>query len=139
MVATAAAVGSALLFPGVRASAAPLTGTTWTVVGLVDSRGAVQTPPPTPTPATLTIDRDGHVHGSTGCNAMAGSARVMSGGQEIEFGQLATTRRACAADAMALERDVLHALDGRVRVGPAGEVVTLRNEGNHTGLRLRAR
>lgn len=41
----------------------------------------------------LEITADGSVHGSSGCNAISGTAKIV--GDSIEFGPIAATRKAC--------------------------------------------
>ncbi|WP_019926965.1 META domain-containing protein [Nocardia sp. BMG111209] len=116
----------------------PLTGTTWIVTTLIQLQGLVRTVTLEQARPTLTIAADGAVSGSAGCNRVTGTADLPeSGGSDLTF-HLATTRMACADDVMALEGQVLQALDGRTTATVDGNTLTLRNPGNGTGLVLRA-
>lgn len=61
--------------------------------------------------AYLTINGE-RVTGSTGCNEFQG--KVARAGDKLTFGELATTRRACAGDAGKLEQSLLGVLTGEV-------------------------
>ncbi|RDI67298.1 META domain-containing protein [Nocardia pseudobrasiliensis] len=114
-----------------------LTGTTWTVTTLVRPNGQVTSQVLEQTEPNLTIASDGRVSGSAGCNRMTGTAEVAAGGQEVTF-RIATTKMACEPDVMEVERQVLEALDGRTRATVDADTLTLHNDGNNTGLVLRA-
>ncbi|MBF6331002.1 META domain-containing protein [Nocardia transvalensis] len=115
----------------------PLTGTAWVVTTLVRPNGQVTSQALEQARPTLTIGPDGHVTGSAGCNRMTGSADVAANGQEITF-RIATTKMACEPDAMDVERQVLEALDGKTRTTVDSDTLTIHNDGNNTGLVLRA-
>ena len=61
--------------------------------------------------AWLTLNGE-RVTGSTGCNELQG--KVARGTGTLTFGELATTRRACAGDAAKLETALLNGLKGQV-------------------------
>jgi heat shock protein HslJ len=80
---------------------APLEGTAWTLLAMVEMREAegMGTPvvlPAEPLPGTgiTATFEDGQVHGSAGCNTYRGAYAV--DGHGLAFGALATTRMACA-------------------------------------------
>lgn len=85
----------------------PLVGTRWTVDTLVS--GGVASSAPSDAAAFLVFGPDGKVSGSTGCNSLGGTATIE--GNKIDFGQLSTTRRACAGAGGAMEATVLTVLD----------------------------
>jgi heat shock protein HslJ len=58
--------------------------------------------------STLTLEEDGHVSGSTGCNRYTGTAA--SDGAQLHFSQLAMTKMACLGPAMAQETHFTQAL-----------------------------
>ncbi|MCM6776719.1 META domain-containing protein [Nocardia sp. CDC159] len=115
----------------------PLTGTAWTVTTLVRPNGQITSQVLEQAKPNLTIGADGQVSGSAGCNRMTGTAAIAAGGQEITF-RIATTRMACEPEVMEVERQVLEALDGKTRATIDADTLTLRNDGNNTGLVLRA-
>lgn len=59
--------------------------------------------------ATIKFENDGHVTGTTGCNRFSGMAKI--NGQNITFGQFATTRRACIPELMEQEQKFLEAIE----------------------------
>lgn len=63
--------------------------------------------------------------GSTGCNNLMGSYERK--GDQLSFGQLASTRMACPAELMVLERNFLNALDDVANWKVVGETLTLDN------------
>jgi heat shock protein HslJ len=100
----------------VRSSPA-LTGTTWVLTelgGQPVQASAASTP-------RLVIS-DGRVTGSTGCNSMSGTADIR--GDNLRFGPIASTKRACA-EGMALEPPYLAALGDTERYSLQGRVLTL--------------
>lgn len=91
----------------------PLTGTTWRVTSLVSTQAISTSVALEQSKPTLTIADDGAVSGSTGCNQFTGHATVS--GSNIEFGPLATTRKACVPDVDEVEQAVLRVLKGTVQ------------------------
>lgn len=98
--------------------ARPLLDTKWTLDTVVGAGGTASSVPVGVT-ATMTFSADGRVAGSTGCNSFGATATVS--GNQITFGDVASTRRACNGPAGSLEADVLRVLDG---------VTTFRIEGD---------
>ncbi|WP_405630787.1 META domain-containing protein [Streptomyces sp. NBC_01174] len=94
---------------------APLTGTAWTVTGLVSGDVAASLPTGTEKKAHLTFGKDGSVEGNLGCNSFHGKAKVS--GSTLTFGPLASTRKMCAGPEMELERALLAVLDGTTAYG----------------------
>jgi heat shock protein HslJ len=95
-----------------RATAEParaLDGTKWTLTTVVTGDSA--THQAGFEQARMTLDGE-RVTGSTGCNDFQGTVARSPG--KLTFGELATTRRACAGDAAELETTLLNALKGDV-------------------------
>jgi heat shock protein HslJ len=86
----------------------PLTGTAWRLTTVATGTDAVSSTI-AGTEVTMTIDEDGTVSGSAGCNRYNGTAIVE--GDEVSFGPLATTKKACEPDVNAQEQTVLSAMD----------------------------
>ena len=59
--------------------------------------------------STISFDQAGRVYGSSGCNQFSGAAEVR--GRSMDFGPVATTRRACGPALMVQEDRVLAAFD----------------------------
>ncbi|MCQ9155952.1 META domain-containing protein [Acidomonas methanolica] len=88
--------------------------------------------------ATLEIDRDGSISGTSGCNRVVGEASMT--GNRIAFGQMAVTQMACMpASTMEQERRFLDALDAIVswHVEPHGDRMVLSNAAHKPLLILR--
>ncbi|MEV7427668.1 META domain-containing protein [Streptomyces sp. NPDC091212] len=103
---------------------APLTETSWTVSGVIDSvlepgdtEGSL--PQGTEGKASLTFSKgadggSGTVEGNDGCNTFRGSAKISEATNKITFGPMRTTRKACAKPQMALEERFAKVLKGEV-------------------------
>jgi len=76
--------------------------------------------------AWLTLNGE-RVTGSTGCNEFQGTVARATG--KLTFGELATTRRACAGDAAKLETVVLNGLKGELNYQIDGSTLQLRSSG----------
>ncbi|MGW4532732.1 META domain-containing protein [Nocardia sp. NPDC004340] len=113
----------------------PLVGTTWIVTTLLRTQAKIRSATLDEVRPTLTITPDGKVSGSAGCNQMTGTAAI--DGEDVTFA-IATTRMMCAPEVMEVEKQVLEALDGKVKATIDSDVLTLRNAGNNTGIELRA-
>lgn len=88
-------------------------------------------PPLEAHPITFAITNTGQLSGSTGCNRFAGQMSITGEGQ-VMIGPLATTRMACAADAMQQEHNFLASLAAveRFEINESGDLVLLHgNEG----------
>jgi heat shock protein HslJ len=115
----------------------PLTGTTWQVTSLVSAQAISTSVALEQSKPTLTIAEDGTVSGSTGCNQISGHATVSGSPEVIEFGPLATTRKACPPDVDQIEQAVLRVLKGTVQTSIDADQLKLSGtDGN--GLVLRA-
>lgn len=96
--------GSGAVSAGGTASAPTLAGSAWAIE-------EIEGQPVLDKNATaLRFDPDGRVSGNTGCNSVTGSATIAA--DKVTFSTLATTRRACAPEAMAQEQRLLKALEG---------------------------
>jgi heat shock protein HslJ len=94
-----------------------LAGTTWVLTelgGQPVQASAASTP--------RLVIADSRVTGSTGCNSMSGTADVR--GDNLKFGPIASTKRACA-EGMALESPYLAALGDTERYRIQGRVLEL--------------
>ena len=85
-------------------------------------------------PPTITFEDNDRFGGSTGCNAMGGTATVHE--KTITFSEVITTKMACDPDRNRLERAVLSVLDGDVAYRIEADRLTLNNPNGH-GLGLR--
>ena len=72
----------------------------------------------------LTLNGE-RVTGSTGCNEFQGMVARATG--KVTFGELATTRRACAGDAATVESLVLKGLKGELTYQIDGSTLQLRS------------
>lgn len=115
----------------------PLTGTTWQVTSLVSPQSVSTSTALQNSKPTLTIAEDGNVTGFTGCNQFNGRAEVSGTPAIIEFGPLATTRKACPQDTDQVERTVLRVLTGKVQSEIASDELRLTGADGY-GLVLRA-
>lgn len=115
----------------------PLTGTTWQVTSLVSAQAVSTSVALEQAKPTLTIADDGTVSGSTGCNQITGRATVSGSPAIIEFGPVATTRKACPPEVGEVEQAVLGVLKGTVQTSIDADQLKLTGaDGN--GLVLRA-
>jgi len=73
--------------------------------------------------ATLRIDEDGAVSGSTGCRSFTGHASVT--GAAVIFSQLVTDDRACDTALQAQDEHILAVLGGSARAAVSGDHLTL--------------
>jgi heat shock protein HslJ len=109
----------------------PLERTRWVVDGIV-SGDAVSSIPAGVT-AALNIS-SGEMRVEAGCNT--GTATVVVTGTTLTIGPLALTKKACPADAMAVEQAITAVLDGKIGYTIQADVLTLTADG--AGLMLRA-
>ncbi|GGV01155.1 hypothetical protein GCM10010260_41990 [Streptomyces filipinensis] len=93
----------------------PVTGIDWRV----DRLTVGDTTRDAPAVARLRIDADGTAAGNLGCNHF--SARATVHGDRITFGDLRTTRMACAPDRMDFERALARTLTTGTLVARTGE------------------
>ena len=116
---------------------APIAGTDWTLV-TIGERGGTASSVPSSVPApTLRIGDGGKVALFTGCNRGHGTATVRDDGF-VDFGPIATTRRACGQPADRVEHQVLAVLDGKVAAAFDGDhQLVLSKDGNSLTFRAR--
>jgi heat shock protein HslJ len=86
-----------------------LDGTKWSVETVISGETASHSTGSENAYLTISGER---ITGSTGCNDLQGI--VARTGDKLTFGELGTTRRACAGAAAALEKTVLGVLKGEV-------------------------
>ena len=106
-------------------NAAGLEGTSWTGTGVNNGKGGVES---TDLTGTISIEfaADGRVSGIAGCNQYNGNYAT-SGTEGLTFSNLAMTRKACAAPAMALESQYTAALAKVTTYSLSGNTLTLRD------------
>ncbi len=95
-------------------NARPLAGASWVMV--VDS----------PTAPTLEFREAGRASGSTGCNQWFAQVDRTGGG--LRFAAIGTTRRACEASVMEIERDFVSALERTHAAQVEDDALTLTGE-----------
>ncbi len=108
---------------------ATLTGTAWTLDGLI-ADDAVSSLPDGAEPPTLTIGEDGSAQLFTGCNT--GSTTVAIADDTLTFDPIAMTRMFCEGAGSELEGQVTTVLDGEVTYTIEGDTLTIMN--GETGL-----
>jgi heat shock protein HslJ len=99
-----------------------LDGTKWALSSVIT--GEVASHQAGSEKAWLTLNGE-RVTGSTGCNDFQGTVARATG--KLTFGELATTRRACAGDAAQLESLLLKGLKGDVTYQVDGSTLKLRS------------
>ncbi len=130
VVTTTQRTGSELLLSGPSvelhyASVAPtpdrsLLGVDWTLESLISGATASSVAGDR---ATLRIDENGAVTGSTGCRSFTGHASVNEA--QIQFTQLVTDDRACTTALQAQDEHVLAVLGGAAQATVSGDQLTL--------------
>jgi heat shock protein HslJ len=100
---------------------ASIEGTTWNLTGTVATEAISSLP--ADAVASLTIT-DGQAAVATGCNNGSGAVEVGDG--TLTFGPLATTRKMCPDELMALETFTLQVLDGEVTYTIDGDRLSIR-------------
>lgn len=101
-----------------------LTGTTWTLEGIIDG-DTVSSVPAGVEPPTLEIADDGTVTLFAGCNRGGGTVVITD--TTMTFEPLLLTKMACEGDAGSVETTVITVLDGSVDVAIEGETLTITN------------
>jgi heat shock protein HslJ len=91
--------------------------TTWVLTAPVDAPDGVE--------VTIAFS-DGNVSGYAGCNRFTGTYTYDDG--QLTFGTLASTRRACPDEVMAIEHDVLRRLSLVSRANRRAEMLTLADD-----------
>ena len=99
-----------------------LDGTKWKLTSVVTGQSASSGPGFDKVWLTINGER---VTGSTGCNEFQGVVATSTG--KLTFGELATTRRACAGDAAKLESLLLKDLQGDVTYHIDGSTLSLES------------
>lgn len=84
---------------------AELVGTTWTLASLIEGETVSSV---TGEPATLRLDDDGRITGSTGCRSFSGTYRVS--GDEVQITALSTGPETCPDELAAQDTHVLDVL-----------------------------
>jgi heat shock protein HslJ len=107
----------------------PITTGTWHATAVNNGNAAVSSVPAS-VDLTATFGTDGQVTGSSGCNTFSGPYTLT--GDTISIGPLASTRKACAADAMTLETQYLTALQASKAVELAPTTLGLRDANGAT-------
>lgn len=99
-----------------------LAGTEWRLTSL--GKVGAQSPPVERSVVNIKFSADGRVNGSGGCNSYGGEYRVRD--ENISFGRLISTKRACAARAVTeQEQQYLEALGAAEKFKLAGEQLTI--------------
>ena len=80
---------------------------------------------------TAAFGADGSLSGFAGCNTYTASYET-AGGDAIAITDVATTRKACADDAMEVEQQFVAALGNATTYTLAGDTLTLRDAGGST-------
>ncbi|TDW17009.1 heat shock protein HslJ [Kribbella kalugense] len=97
-------------------------GTKWALSSVITGQAASHTAGSEKAWLTLSGER---VTGSTGCNDFQGTVARSTG--KLTFGELATTRRACAGEPAKLESQLLKGLKGDVTYQVDGSTLKLRS------------
>ncbi len=106
-----------------------LIGSQWTLASIVS--GSTVSSVPGNVEATLMLESGGTASGSGGCNAFHGS--YQTSGNQLTFGPLASTKKACADDVMSVEGSYLAALQDAATYTIAGNALTIDDaSGNPT-------
>ena len=109
----------------------PIEGTRWQLETIFTGETASSVP--AGVDAHLTF-ADGRVTGSTGCNTLEGPATVSA--DEVTFGPLTMTRKACPDDQGSVERAMVTVLQGTVPFAIISDELTLNPGADHAlGLR----
>jgi heat shock protein HslJ len=111
----------------------PLEGTRWLVRSIVDGQQTASLP--TGVQAELTLGRNGHVTGSTGCDTLSGTASRH--GDTITFSTVTTSGKPCTGDAGGVQTAMLAVLDGDATVHIDGAQLTLLDDAGR-GIHLQA-
>ena len=102
--------------------ASPLAGPVWVAIEIATR--------PVLTEATLLVQPDGAVSGTSGCNSFAGQSLTI--GDAIAFDDMASTRMACADPQMQQEARYFQALTAATRYQLSGESLRLLDAGGTT-------
>jgi heat shock protein HslJ len=105
-----------------------LAGTTWRIESVKDV-AAID-----PAKTRLSVDAEGRVSTTVGCNQMSGMATIT--GSKLSFGPVASTRMACEPALMDLEQKYGIALDGTRSFRVEGTLLKLMDESGAELVRL---
>lgn len=106
--------------------AAPLTGTRWEVDALTGPRSSATLPKGGQGTAFLVFGKNGTVSGTLGCNTFHGTAKVS--GSTVAFGSLTSTKKACSASRMTVERGVAEVLQGKATYTLSHQALLLQSK-----------
>lgn len=109
----------------VRMDENPLAGTSWELIDEVPT-GAEATPEGVDRPITLTFEAEGQAVGNGGCNGYSATYRLS--GINISFGDVVSTRMACAGDVMQREQEFFAALSDATQYGLTSDRLYIRSE-----------
>jgi heat shock protein HslJ len=101
-------------------------GTSWTATGINNGRGGLESTLATET-VTAEFGADGALSGFAGCNDYT-ATYALSGEDTISITGVATTRKACAEEAMTLESQYVAALEAAATYAISGDALTLRDD-----------
>ena len=107
-----------------------LEGTSWTATGVNNGSAAVVSSAVSET-VTAEFGADGALSGFAGCDTYTASYET-AGGDAISITDVATTRMACADDAMEVEQQFVAALGNATTYTLAGDTLTLRDADGST-------
>ena len=86
-----------------------LRGTAWKLQALQAANSPTLINPPGRPPELLLATDSERLSGNSGCNRLLGGFQLA--GDQLSFSQLVSTKMACSAEVMALERQYLEVLD----------------------------
>ncbi|HEU5090921.1 MAG TPA: META domain-containing protein, partial [Roseiflexaceae bacterium] len=113
---------------------ATLQDTNWQLASY--GAGNQQQPAANAAATALMFAADNRVSGVTGCNSFSGSYSVAN--DQIAFGELAVTRKACPPPLDTQEREVLAGLRGTARYAISGDTLTIYYNGDQSTLVYKA-
>ncbi len=108
-----------------RAATTTLPGTAWTVTGVNNGKGAVESTALTEK-LTATFGTDGTFHGFGGCNQLSGGYKV-TGSNGVTIGPLMQSKKACGTAVDQLEAEYSAALSHVASFDITGDTLTLRD------------
>jgi heat shock protein HslJ len=111
-----------------------LVGTQWTLSSIVS--GSTVSSIPEGVEATLVLETGGTASGSGGCNQFHGE--YQTSGNSLTFGTLASTKKLCPDDVMAVEDPYLSALQDAATYTIVGNALTINNSAGDPILKFTA-
>jgi heat shock protein HslJ len=118
------------------ANASGLEGSSWTITGVNNGRGAVESTTLTEG-LTASFSPDGSFHAFGGCNQLTGSYAT-TGSTAIAIGPLTSTHKTCSAEVDDLEMEYITALGKVATFEITGTALTLRDRGGAAQVTARA-